>query len=141
MLKLTLASFHIPHYILHATACSRARPSRINHINTTRFTQPYLLKSPRLLFAFWNSFWMNNNRVLVEVRGIVRIGVVFMGMGVLVWHAKFNWVDRSQIPRGSFSALVGLIQTKPQLLDLFATTAWSIWCRRNKARLNEPVMP
>ncbi|XP_050255142.1 uncharacterized protein LOC126701039 [Quercus robur] len=28
-----------------------------------------------------------------------------------------------------------------QLIDLFATTAWFIWCRRNKVRLNEPVIP
>ena len=49
-----------------------------------------------------------------------------------VWQPKFNWVDRSQVSCSSFLALVGLIQTKPQLLNLFTTTAWSIWCRRNK---------
>ena len=30
-----------------------------------------------------------------------------------VWNTKFNWVDRSQVSRGSFSELVGMIQTKP----------------------------
>ena len=58
-----------------------------------------------------------------------------------VWSTKFNWVDRSRVSNGSFLELVGMIQSKPQFLDLFATTDWSIWCRRNKARLNEPVMP
>lgn len=58
-----------------------------------------------------------------------------------VWSTRFNWVDRSQISRGAFSEIVEMIQTKPHFLDLFTTTAWSIWCRRNKARLNEPVMP
>lgn len=58
-----------------------------------------------------------------------------------VWNTNFGWVDRVQASRGSFIELVAPIQDKTQLLDLFATTTWFIWCRRNKARLNELVLP
>ena len=66
-----------------------------------------------------------------------------MGVRVVASSVASKIQLGGQIPSFSwfFSALVGLIQTKPQLLDLFATIAWSIWCRRNKARLNELVMP
>ena len=58
-----------------------------------------------------------------------------------VWSTKFGWVDRGQARHGSFCDLVAWIQGKHQLIDLFATTAWFIWCRRNKVCLNEPAIP
>lgn len=41
----------------------------------------------------------------------------------------------------SFADLVALVGEQAKQLELFATVAWSIWCRRNKVRCNEPSLP
>lgn len=58
-----------------------------------------------------------------------------------LWNKNFSWVDRSQSARTSFGDLVTLIRIRPHLFDIFATTAWSLWCRRNKVHLNETAQP
>lgn len=58
-----------------------------------------------------------------------------------LWNKNFSWFDRSQSARTSFGDLVTLIRIRPHLFDIFATTAWSLWCRRNKVHLNETAQP
>ena len=41
----------------------------------------------------------------------------------------------------SFLDLVSLVARQSKQLELFATVAWSIWCRRNKLRCNEQCLP
>nr|POF23043.1 hypothetical protein CFP56_15525 [Quercus suber] len=41
----------------------------------------------------------------------------------------------------SFPKVVNLICEKPQLVPLFAVTAWSVWYQRNKTRLQEHSLP
>ena len=45
----------------------------------------------------------------------------------VVWNLHFEWVDRTQTFGFSFDELINFIRVKPQLMDLFATTAWYIW--------------
>ena len=54
-----------------------------------------------------------------------------------VWNQYFNWVNRYTTTLGSFSNLVSLIRGNPMSIELFAVTAWLIWTRRNKIRLDE----
>lgn len=54
-----------------------------------------------------------------------------------VWATNFGWVDRTRMQLSSFPKVVNLICEKPQLVPLFAVTAWSVWYQRNKTRLQE----
>lgn len=54
-----------------------------------------------------------------------------------VWNHSFGWVDRNRMSQGSFCDLLNMTCDKPHLLELFATTAWSLWCRRNKLHRQE----
>lgn len=58
-----------------------------------------------------------------------------------VWDVDFGWVDRQKTSMGSFQNLVELIMQEPLKLELFTTTAWFLWSRRNKLRLNEDALP
>lgn len=58
-----------------------------------------------------------------------------------LWNRTFSWLDRSQSTRASSGDLVTLIRIRPHLSDIFAPTAWSLWCRRNKVHLNEAAQP
>ena len=58
-----------------------------------------------------------------------------------VWRRDFGWIFRSGSIFSSFKELVALVFTKPELVPLFATTAWSIWFHRNKTRVGESVRP
>lgn len=58
-----------------------------------------------------------------------------------LWNKTFSWLDRSQSTRASSGDLVTLIRIRPHLSDIFAPTAWSLWCRRNKVHLNEAAQP
>lgn len=58
-----------------------------------------------------------------------------------LWNKSFSWLDRSQSTRASSGDLVTLIRIRPHLSDIFAPTAWSLWCRRNKVHLNEAAQP
>jgi len=44
-----------------------------------------------------------------------------------LWNLYFGWVDRAQTSGFSFVELINFIRVKPQLMELFATTAWYIW--------------
>ena len=44
-----------------------------------------------------------------------------------LWNLYFGWVDRAQTSGFSFDELINFIRVKPQLIELFATTAWYIW--------------
>lgn len=57
-----------------------------------------------------------------------------------VWTLHFRWVDKARTSGLSFEELIRFIQQKPQATESFATTAWYIWCQRNKLRVNEPVV-
>ena len=50
-----------------------------------------------------------------------------------VWQRKFDWLDSNQFASGSFSDLVQLVQSKPNLFPLFTVTACSVWHHRNKS--------
>lgn len=54
-----------------------------------------------------------------------------------VWNQYFNRVNQYTTTLGSFSNLVSLIRGNPMSIELFAVTAWLIWSRRNKIRLDE----
>ncbi|KAK9997041.1 hypothetical protein SO802_021727 [Lithocarpus litseifolius] len=54
-----------------------------------------------------------------------------------VWEVDFGWISGSGWAASSFTELVKLVFTRPDLVPLFAATAWSIWFHRNKVRLNE----
>lgn len=58
-----------------------------------------------------------------------------------VWCTDFSWVNQFEASQGTFTDLVGRILSKPQVLELFATTAWFIWSHRNKSRLKECTLP
>lgn len=58
-----------------------------------------------------------------------------------IWSVDFHWIDRHRASAGSVKNLVELIIAKPNKLELFATTAWFLWSRRNKLRLNNEVLP
>ena len=51
----------------------------------------------------------------------------------VLWDSDFYWVDRCSTDSESFSDVLQKVRTKPALLSLFATTAWTIWYQRNKA--------
>ena len=50
-------------------------------------------------------------------------------------------MDRSRITSNSFYDVLKLIQERPLLVALFATTMWSIWYHRNKTRLQQSSLP
>ena len=52
--------------------------------------------------------------------------------------ASINDFEASQ---GTFFDLVGRILQKPQVPEIFATTAWFIWTHRNKIGLNAQTLP
>ncbi|KAL0004665.1 hypothetical protein SO802_012226 [Lithocarpus litseifolius] len=54
-----------------------------------------------------------------------------------VWEVDFGWISGSGWAVSSFTELVKLVFTRPDLVPLFAATAWSVWFHRNKVRLNE----
>ncbi|XP_075633467.1 uncharacterized protein LOC142605927 [Castanea sativa] len=58
-----------------------------------------------------------------------------------VWDRDFNWVNQFEVAQGSFQDLVEKVLSKPRLREDFATTAWFVWARRNKSRLNEKTTP
>lgn len=58
-----------------------------------------------------------------------------------IWATNFGWVDRSRVQSSSFLEVVNLIHENPQLVPLFAVTAWSIWYHQNKTRLQEHSLP
>ena len=58
-----------------------------------------------------------------------------------IWDLDFGWVDRSRITSNSFYDVLKLIQERPLLVALFATTMWSIWYHRNKTRLQQSSLP
>ena len=58
-----------------------------------------------------------------------------------VWEANFGWLRKDFRAVVSFSDLVSLVGDHSKRLELFASVAWSIWCRRNKLRCNEPCVP
>ena len=58
-----------------------------------------------------------------------------------IWDSDFGWVDRSRITSNSFSDVLKLIQERPLLVALFATTTWSIWYHQNKTRLQQSSLP
>ena len=41
----------------------------------------------------------------------------------------------------TFSNPVALVRRQKKQLEIFATVAWLIWCRRNNLRCNEQCMP
>ena len=53
----------------------------------------------------------------------------------------FGWIKKDFSAITSFADLVSLVGDHVRQLDLFATVAWSIWCRRNKLRCNKPSLP
>jgi len=55
----------------------------------------------------------------------------------LVWCNDFSWVNQFEAAQGDFLDLVGRLMSRPQVMELFATTAWHIWLHRNKTRLGE----
>ena len=58
-----------------------------------------------------------------------------------LWDLDFYWVDRCSSVVESFLDVLQKVRTKPALLPLFATTAWTIWYQRNKARLLDQPLP
>ena len=58
-----------------------------------------------------------------------------------VWESNFGWLRKDFPTVVSFSNLVSLVGEHSKGLELFASIAWSIWCRRNKMRCNEPCLP
>ena len=50
-------------------------------------------------------------------------------------------MDRCSSGAESFLDVLQKVRTKPALLPLFATTAWTIWFQRNKACLMDQPMP
>ena len=58
-----------------------------------------------------------------------------------MWEEDFGWVDRRKVAKGSFLDLVELIKIKLAVLELFAETAWSLWRRMNKIRVEEAATP
>ena len=51
-----------------------------------------------------------------------------------VWTLHFRWVNRAHTTGLLFEKLIRFIRQKLQAMELFATTAWYIQCRRNKLR-------
>ena len=49
-----------------------------------------------------------------------------------VWESGFGWLRKDFPMVVSFSDLVSLVGEHSKRLELFASVAWSIWCRRNK---------
>ena len=58
-----------------------------------------------------------------------------------VWETVFGWVFKDYPAISEFSDLVALVGEQEKQLELFATIAWFIWCRKNKTRCNEPSVP
>ena len=58
-----------------------------------------------------------------------------------VWEANLGWVRKDFLTVVSFLDLVSLVGDHSKRLELFASVAWSIWCRRNKLRCNELCVP
>ena len=59
----------------------------------------------------------------------------------LFWCNDFSWVNQFEVAQGDFLDLVGRLTSHPQVIELFATTAWHIWLHRNKTKLGEPTVP
>ena len=59
----------------------------------------------------------------------------------VVWERDFNWIDRGKVAKGSFVDLWELHKTRPDTRELFVVTAWHIWTRQNKKRLNQSKSP
>lgn len=59
----------------------------------------------------------------------------------VVWERDFNWIDKGKVAKGSFVDLWELLGTRPDTRELFAVTAWHLWTRQNKKRLNQTISP
>lgn len=58
-----------------------------------------------------------------------------------VWEKVLGWILKDHPGISQFTDLVALVGEHATQLELFATIAWFIWCRRNKVRCNEPSTP
>ena len=58
-----------------------------------------------------------------------------------IWDRDFGWV-KSRFPHlHSFLDLAFVVDLKSSKLESFATVAWTMWSRCNKARCNERCLP
>lgn len=58
-----------------------------------------------------------------------------------MWDTGFSWVTKDYPSVNSFMDVVEVVGPHSQRLDLFATVAWFVWCRRNKLRGKESFIP
>ena len=107
----------IKNFLWHA--CSKALPTRCNLLRRKMLedlTCPhYSIGNESTLHVLWEC-----NRLRI------------------VWEKVFGWILKDHPGISQFTDLDALVGEHATQLELFATIAWFIWCRRNKVRCNEP---
>ena len=59
----------------------------------------------------------------------------------MVWGDLEEWCFKSKIEFIDVKELLSWLIAEGKSLDLFAYTAWMVWNQRNKAHVNQQVVP